>query len=653
MKRPPNVTTIDFETDPIQARPDYPPKPVGVSIRRAGERKSRYYAWGHRTGGNTHSYGEAQAALAEAWDDRKRGVRLLFQNAQFDVDVAVTHMGVEMPEWYEIDDTMFLLFLWDPHAPDLKLKPSAERILGKAPSEQEAMEDWLWQNKRRLKEEFPDIVRWVDGKGRPHINSKARIGALVSYAPGSIAGRYACGDTDRTLDLFRHLWPRICDRGMEQAYDRERQVMPILLENEKVGVRVDVRRLSQDVAAYEPALASADAWLRKRLKAPSLNIDSDSDFADALSRNGIVRDEDWTLTATGARSVSKNNLHPELFTDQRVARAFGYRNRLVTCLNMFMRPWLAQAQRRGDGYISTNWNQVRQPNGGTRTGRPSTTDPNFLNLSKTWDDKNDGYFHPAFLQVLELPLVRIYVLPDKGGVFLHRDFDGQELRILGHFEDGPLMRAYQDNPHMDVHNYVGGIITTATGLELARTNVKITNFRRIYGGGAPALMAALRISKAEADEILRNHANALPGVFDRGDGLIKRINDLAKAGEPIITWGGREYFVEDPKVINGRMVYFFYKLLNYLIQGSAADATKEAMIRYHNHPARDSRFMVQVYDEINISSFTKNKNGIAQQMGVLRECMEGLEFDVPMLSSGKTGPSWGELTKYKEIPYGN
>jgi DNA polymerase I-like protein with 3'-5' exonuclease and polymerase domains len=319
---------------------------------------------------------------------------------------------------------------------------------------------------------------------------------------------------------------------------------------------------------------------------------------------------------------------------------------------MFMRPWLAQATRRGDGYISTNWNQVRQPNGGTRTGRPSTSDPNFLNLSKTWDDKNDGYAHPDFLKVLELPLVRKYVLPDKGGVFLHRDFDGQELRILGHFEDGALMRAYLENPNMDVHNYVGGVITSVTGLELARTNVKITNFRRIYGGGAPALMGALHISKTEADEILRHHAAALPGVFDRDSGLIKRINDIAKAGEPIITWGGREYYVEDPKLINGRMVHFFYKLLNYLIQGSAADATKEAIIRYHNHPARDARFMVTVYDEINSSTFSKNKNVVAQQMAVLRECMEGLEFDVPMLSSGKTGPSWGDLVKYKEAPYG-
>lgn len=651
MRRPPPVTTIDFETDPIQARPEYPPKPVGVSIQRAGEKKPRYYAWGHYTGKNNCTRAEAQRALAEAWADRKKGIRLLFQNAQFDVDVAVTHMGMVVPEWDEMDDTMFLLFLYDPHAPDLKLKPSAERILGEAPEEQDAMVAWLWENRKRLIAEL-DAGRWVDGKGKPFINSKIKIGALVAYAPGDIAGPYANGDVRRTLALFKYLWPRIADAGMLEAYDRERQLMPILLENERVGMRVDVPALRRDTALYSGALGAADEWLRKRLKSKSLNLDNDGEVAEALDRCGIVREEDWTLTAGGARSVAKKNLRPDLFTDPKVASVFGYRNRLVTCLRMFMQPWLAQAERRGDGYISTNWNQVRQPGGGTRTGRPSTSDPNFLNLSKTWDDKDDGYIHPSFIKLLDLPLVRRYILADKGDVFIHRDFDGQELRVAAHFEDGPLMEAYQENPHMDVHAYVGGIIEQVAGLKLHRTNVKITNFRRIYGGGAPALMLALNISREEANEILRYHAEALPGLFDKKTGLNKQIMDLAKAGEPVVTWGGREYYPEPPrfdKRFNREMSYE-YKLINYVVQGSAADLTKEAIIRHHNHPKREARFLVTVYDEINISA---PKKLVVPQMAVLRECMEGLELDVPLLSSGKTGPNWGTLAKFKETPYGS
>jgi len=297
------------------------------------------------------------------------------------------------------------------------------------------------------------------------------------------------------------------------------------------------------------------------------------------------------------------------------------------------------------GFISTNWNQVRQPGGGTRTGRPSTNNPNFLNISKSWDDKDDGYVHPAFIRNLpELPLVRKYVLPDKGDTFGHRDFNGQELRILGHFEDGELLEAYRANPRMDVHEHVRQLIL-AFGINYHRTQVKVTNFRRIYGGGAPATAGALGISIEEAKKLLAEHNKALPGLKD----LNADIKAISARGEPIVTWGGREYYVEppgyDPKY--KRHMTYEYKLLNYLIQGSAADATKQALINYDQHPQRRGRFLVTVYDEIN-SSMPSSKAGLKHEMAVLRDCMECLEFDVPLLSDAKYGPSWGELVKYVE-----
>jgi len=84
-----------------------------------------------------------------------------------------------------------------------------------------------------------------------------------------------------------------------------------------------------------------------------------------------------------------------------------------------------------------------------------------------------------------------------------------------------------------------------------------------------------------------------------------------------------------------------YKLLNYLVQGSAADITKEAILRYHRHPKRTGRFLVTVYDEINVSA-----KKAAHEMEILRQCMEGIELDVLLLSDGKTGPNWGTLTKF-------
>lgn len=638
MKRPPPVVVVDFETDPIEPRPHYPPKPVGVSITWPGK-KARYFAWGHYTGKNNCKKSDAERELKKVADS---GFRILFHNEKFDIDVAETHMGFPRLPWDRYDDTYFLLFLYDPHSPDLALKSSSERILGMPPTEQEEVVEWLWAHRKELVAEF-GVDRYLDYKGKPLVNSKAKIGALVAYAPGDIAGKYANGDCDRTLGLWKYLWPRIVDRGMEEAYDREREVMFILLDNERVGVRVDVRALRKDIKLYSSAKEAADAWLRKRLKTPNLNLDSDADVAEALSRAKIVDDEAWTLTATGLRSVSKKNLLPEMYNDKRVASAFGYRNRLSTCLGMFMLPWEKQASARPDQHVSTNWNQVRGVDRGTRTGRPSTSNPNFLNISKTWDDKDDGYVHPDWLGIAELPLVRRYILPDDGDVFCHRDYNGQELRLLGHFEDAALMEAYRENPRMDVHDFVRQLIEEIAGLKYHRTQVKVTNFRRIYGGGAPATASALNVSMDVAKQLLAAHGKALPGVKDLSD----QIKSLSNAGEPITTWGGRQYYVEEPRYDKryGRHMTYEYKLLNYLIQGSAADVTKEAILRYHRHPDRGSRFLVTVYDEINISV---PKSDVDHQMKILRESMESIECDVAMLTDGKIGPNWAALKGYKD-----
>jgi DNA polymerase I-like protein with 3'-5' exonuclease and polymerase domains len=642
MPKAPPVDTIDFETDPIQPRPDYPPKPVGVSIKEMGQ-KPEYWAWGHYTGENNCTKEQAQRRLKALW---RNGRRKLFHNGKFDVDVAVTHMGMPMLPWELIDDTMFLLFLEDPHAPTLELKPASEQLLGLPPDERDEVVEWLWKHRAQLVANF-GVDRFTDSKGHPLVNSRKKIGALVAYAPGDVAGRYANGDTVRTDKLFNKLYPSIQKRNMGEAYDRERELMPILLDNERVGVRVDLRALRKDSKLYTAAVEEADAWIRKKLKAKDLNVDSDTDLAEALSQAGIVDDDKWTFTATGQRSVSKKNLLPSMFNDQRVASVIGYRNRLNTCLKMFMLPWEQQARARPDNHVSTNWNQVRQARdnyaGGTRTGRPSTSNPNFLNISKSWHDKDDGYEHPAFIRTLpELPLVRKYILPDDGDIFCHRDYNGQELRLLGHFEDAALMRAYQENPRMDVHDHVRQLIEDIAGLRYHRTQVKITNFRRIYGGGAPATAGALHISIDVAKELLRAHGEALPGVKD----LSAQIVRMARDGEPIVTWGGRQYFTESPRYDKryGREMTYEYKLLNYLIQGSAADCTKEAILRYHRHPQKRGRFLVTVYDEINVSAADAKR-----EMKVLGEAMESIECDVPMLTDGKTSPkNWADLKPWKE-----
>lgn len=617
---------VDFETGGIERRPDYPPVPVGFSLYMPNERKPTYHAWGHPVGNNTTKKA-AQSILKDAWRQASATRPLLFHHGKFDVDVAETHMGVKRLPWNYYHDTLYLLFLRNPHALSLGLKQSAEDILGMEPEERDVVRDWLEEH---------GVVR----------KKQKDWGAHICKAPGTLVGPYANGDVIRTKKLFMAVYPEIVKRGMLEAYDRERRLMPILLDNERAGINVDIKRLDSDIILFEKEILRADEWLRKRLKAKDLNIDSDNDLADALDRAKIVTD--WVYTAPskthpeGQRSVAKKNMTVDMFRDKKVASVLGYRNRASTCLGTFMRPW--QEMARESGRIYTNWNQVRQAHGndgfaGARTGRLSSN-PNFQNIPKTFEDKDDGYVHPTVMEFTPLPRMRRYILPDKGGVIGHRDYNQQELRILGHFEDDKLCQAYNDDPRLDVHTYVQQAIKDILHLEINRSSTKILNFGMIYGMGLGKLADGTKSTVEEAKKLKNAQLEALPGL----KALNKGITELSKSGQPIRTWGGREYYVEEPMFINGRRQTFEYKLLNYLIQGSAADCSKQSVINYHEIK-KEGRFLITVHDENNISC---PKGAIKREMAILREAMESVKFDVPMLSDGKTGPNWGELVKFVE-----
>lgn len=626
-RKPPKVNVIDFETGAIKRRPEYPPKPVSVSIQRIGERKPTFYSWGHPEGNNCDEALPKQILK----DIVRSGEDMLFHNGKFDLDVAQEHWKVGPVSWDRVHDTLYLLFLDDPHQRELSLKPSSERLLNMPPEERDSVNDWIMAHKKELEAATGEKV------------NKKNAGAFISYVPAQIVGPYANGDVTRTKKLFDLLYTGVMDSGMGEAYDRERRVMPILLENERKGIRVDVVSLERDVAIYERALKYADDWLRKRLGNKDIDFEKDDQVAKALKASGVVTE--FVQTATGKDSVSKKNLTPDMFNDKRVAQVLGYRNRLVTCLGTFMRNWLHMAGI-NNGWMSTNWNQVRNADkglAGTRTGRLSSSSPNFMNMPKAWEGKGDGYEHPKFLRALPpLPMLRNYILPDKDGwQWLHRDYNQQELRILGHFEDGALMNAYNDDPRLDVHTFVQEQIKSIFGLDVPRSKTKTLNFGMLYGMGLGALAEQMDTTMDEAKRLKKAQLSTMPGLKALNDGIIEGANN----DEPIRTWGGRLYYKEPPVKLNtGRTIDFGYKLLNYLIQGSAADCTKQALINY-DELKRDGRFLVTVHDEINI---TAPARAAKKEMALLREAMHAVKFDVPMLSDAKMGDRWGTITKYED-----
>jgi len=603
------VITIDFETKPIEGNTSVsPPQPVGVAIKK-GKNKGKYYGWGHPTN-NSCTYDQARAALAEVWDEE-----LLFHNAKFDVSVAVTHMDLLFPDWERIHDTMYLLFFNDPYSNNLSLKPNSEKLLGLPSDEQSELNQWILNH-------CP-------------VKSVKELGAWIWAAPGDLVGKYAVGDVDRTYGLYKLLWPTTVKNFMVPAYRREQRIMPIAYASEKRGVRVNVETLSKDTAKFETALAKSESMIMKLLKVTDLDFGKKDDLANAIEKAGLV--DQWVLTPTGRRSTAKDALEKSI-SDPDLLHLLRYRGALAGCLQTFARPWVELAQ--SDGRIHTSWNQVRshasdaKDSTGSRTGRFSASKPSLMNVTNE--------FTIAVPKGLPTPpFMREYLLPEVGHVWVKRDFSSQEVRILAHYEDGVLLQAYKEDPRLDPHAMARGLINEITNAEYPRKDVKITGFSIIYGSGAGALAEQLHRSEEEATAIKNAYLRAFPGVKI----LQQNVSSRGRSGKSIRTWGGREYHVEPPRIIQGRKMDFSYKLLNYLIQGSAADQTKQCLGDWDDRRAPDDVFMATVHDEFNISTPVEDWQA---SMRTLREVMDQDLFDTPMRSTGFTGPNWYAVDEITE-----
>jgi DNA polymerase-1 len=606
--------TVDFETAGIVGNPILnPPRPVGVAIY-VPKQEPFYLAFGHPTNNNC-SWADAHEYLRRI---KESGCPMLFHNAGFDLSVWNTNFCnavVNLYEWERIHDTMYLLFLSDPYSQNLSLKPNVTKYLGKALEERDELRAWIRAN-------VPE-------------STAKDWGAYICRAPGDLVGGYAIRDVVDTRELFDKLHAEVVDLEMEGAYDRERRLFPITYFGTKCGIRIDRDSLEHHESVYTQCLSVAEQRIITALGASEAIFHSDEILADALENSGAV--SDWVLTPTGKRSMAKDNLK---ISDPVVKILMEYRGALMTCLQTFMRPWLKFSEL--DGRVHPNWNQVRQPRDdrgvskGTRTGRLSSDSPNFQNVPTEYTD-NQG--NPLIVPegLYHVPYMRRYCLPEVGHVWLKRDFSSQEIRILAHFEDGSLCEAYKINPDLDPHAMAVNLVAELIGLTYSRKSIKITGFSIIYGSGYTGLSYQLGQPYEEAYKIKNSYLAAMPGI----GALMSDVQNRGRNGQPIRTWGGRLYYVEAPKLIKGRMMDFAYKLMNYLIQGSAADHTKEALCDWQDIRKWDEVFLATVHDECNISA---PEETAGDAMSRLQEAMDRDRFDVPIRSEGFMGPNWHDIS---------
>lgn len=626
---------VDFETDGIESRPDYPPLPTSCGIHADG--KYIWLCWGHPTENNC-TRAHARRVIKKYW----RNYNCVFHNCAFDIDVGDTHLGLGIPPHYE--DTEFLAFLHDPRERSLALKKLAEVHLNMPPDEQTELKDWIIEN-------------YMKPNG---LTKLSQWGAYISKAPGKLVGKYCKGDLIRTLKLLRLFRPLVMRDGMGEAYQRELKLVRMKLKMERHGVNTAHKRIKKDLPKFRQAHEDAHKTIFKKLKiTPAyeadcpkgfFNMDSPNQLADALENAGMV--EEWYLTDKGNRSTSGDNLRA-VIKDKKFLRIWEIYATLSTYLNTFLTPW-HDIGARSDGFIYPTFNQVRtvQDHGnfkgkGTKTGRPSVSNPNFNNLpANVEESKNARVLKEVYKYLrtygLDFIGLRDYIAPSPGGVLIGRDYQQQEVRVLAHYENGALLQAYLDNPRLDIHEAVKEILRTTIGVNLTRKAVKTVAFGIMYGFGLDALAAELETTRDSAAQIKKAYLSALPGIKDLNKGL----KALEHSEEQFRTLGGRLYFTEESKFVDKQFRTYGYKNLNYLIQGGSADMTKEAMLIFESlNPV--GQLILNVYDEIVIDTPDHKHD-----MPLLRFAMESAlaeKLDVPMPTDGEwSRRSWGRMTPYKE-----
>jgi DNA polymerase-1 len=624
MSRP--LAAIDAETEAIQNRPVYPPRAVGYAVKHG--RNKKYLAFGHPTGNNCTRH-EAITYVKRVVKDHTP----VFHNADFDLEVMEAD-GIKVRGDYH--DTMRLAFLNEPRSMDLGLKPQADTWLDQPAEEQDMLKAWILEH-------IPEAKR-----------RKSKWGEYICRAPGNLAGIYAKGDVQRTLDLFK-LWDgEVIQAGMREAYEREMALIPIKLEMEQTGIKVRLRKLKKEIGAYIKVKDNMERAIQRRLGVPGLNPGSSPQLAAALIENDLL--SKIVRTPKGKVSTRRQLLEANC-TDKKLIEMLAIYGTCSTYIGTFLQNWIDVGEI-NDQYIQPNFNTVRSTDEygggkskGTRTGRFSSSGPNFQNVPSSVD----GSPHWRTLKKLQALLkkqgvnfigLRDYFEPDEGCVFLRRDYSQQELRILAHFEEGAFLGMYHEDPTMDAHDAVKELVQLNTGMDFPRKHIKQTNFGIIYGMGIGKLADRLELENSAAKVLKGSVMKAVPGIRK----LQKMLRNLADNDEPFYTWGGREYYCEEPNYFEtedgGKVKRTYeYKMLNTLIQGSAADCTKVGMVNVAQN-INHGRIVLQVHDELILSV---PKEHAQAEMVRMREAMEDVKFKLPMLSDGEIGArSWATMRKVKD-----
>jgi DNA polymerase I-like protein with 3'-5' exonuclease and polymerase domains len=250
------------------------------------------------------------------------------------------------------------------------------------------------------------------------------------------------------------------------------------------------------------------------------------------------------------------------------------------------------------------------------------------------------------------PMVRSLFLPEEGQMWAANDFSSQEPRILIHYASllnlpgaDKVVQAYNADPATDFYDIV------SKAANITRKTAKTATLAILYGAGKNKLASQLEMDVDDVSELLTTFHQKVPFLRGTVDAVMRRIEHPASGGS-IRTLLGRKcrFPLWEPTAwgINKALPYeqamveygprikraMTYKGLNKLIQGSAADQTKAAMVALDQ---AGFRVLLQVHDELAVSVSSREEAEEAARI-----MCNAVQLEVPSRVDVELGPSWGE-----------
>ena len=443
--------------------------------------------------------------------------------------------------------------------------------------------------------------------------------------PAMYVGEYAEQDADLTLKLWQEMKKQMYHEDVEDIFKLETELFPCLVDMRFLGVRVNLEAANE----LKNKLSSEEKECLQKVKIETgvdTQIWAARSIAQVFEKLRLPFDRtEKTNSPSFTKNFLQNHPHP---TVKLIARAREINKAHTTFIDTIIK-------HTHKGRIHAEINQLRSDSGGTVTGRFSYSNPNLQQI-------------PARNKELG-PAIRSLFIPEEGctwGVF---DYSQQEPRLVVHYAAlqslygvNDVLDAYNDS-NVDFHQIVADMA------EIPRSQAKTINLGLFYGMGKNKLQAELGVSKDKADNLFRQYHSRVPFVKQLMDNVSSRAQNRGQIRTLLgrlcrfHLWEPNQFGIHKPLPHADALTEhgpgikraYTYKALNRLIQGSAADMTKKAMIDLYKEGITPH---IQVHDELDISvenSLEANK---------IKDIMEGaVELEVPNKVDYESGPNWGTI----------